>query len=157
MCEAVDSRQPHYCHSPHCLKERQREAKRLLSIEEPREDGDKRPKLNKCRKAAWRASPWSYDLNERDGCRDIPSGSFSGETTQILSIPAFSSTIGPRTLGCQFMSMSYVLLVCLSVDVSIYNLLPLFFKSSAQKLALTSPWNPSPCAVCLRTTNYNFH
>lgn len=47
---------PHYCHSPHCLKERQSKAMRLLSIEEPRKDGDKRPKLNKCWKAAWRAS-----------------------------------------------------------------------------------------------------
>lgn len=28
---------PHYCHSPHCLKERQREAKRPLSIQEPKE------------------------------------------------------------------------------------------------------------------------
>lgn len=63
---------PHYCHSPHCLKERQREAKRLLSIEELRKDGDKRPKLNKCWKAAWRASPWSYDLNERERLQGYP-------------------------------------------------------------------------------------
>lgn len=56
---------PHYCHSPHCPKERQREAKRLLSIEKLRKDGDKRLKLNKCWKAVWRTSLWSCALNER--------------------------------------------------------------------------------------------
>ena len=73
-----------------------------------------------------------------NGCRDNPSGAFSGETTQIHSIPAFSSTIGPRTLGCQFMCMSYVPLVCLSVYVSTNYLFPMFLKSSSQTLALTS-------------------
>lgn len=93
---------PHYCHSPHCLKERQREAKRPLSIQELKKGGDKGPKLNKCRKAAWRGSPWSCALNERERLWDNPSGSFSGETTQIHSIPAFSSATSPRTLGCRF-------------------------------------------------------
>lgn len=78
---------PHYCHSPHCLKERQREAKRSLSIQELKKGGDKGPKLNKCWKAAWRASPWSCALNKRERLWDNPSGSFSGETTQIHSIP----------------------------------------------------------------------
>lgn len=76
---------PHYCHSPHCLKERQREAKRLLSTEEPREDGDKGPKLNKCRKAAWRASPWSYALNERERLQGYPIWVFQwGDHTDTL-------------------------------------------------------------------------
>lgn len=76
---------PHYCHSPHCLKERQREAKRLLSIEEPRKDGDKRPKLNKCRKAAWRASPWSCALNERERLQGYPIWGFQlGDHTDTL-------------------------------------------------------------------------
>lgn len=91
-----------------------------------------------------------------NGCRDNPSGSFRGETTQIHSIPSFSPTIGLRTLGCQFMCMPYVPLVCLGVDVAVYNPLQLFLKSSMQNLALTSSWNLSLCAVCLQTTDFRW-
>lgn len=48
---------PHYCHSPHCLKEKQREAKRLLSIEEPRKDGDKRPKIKQMLESGLESQP----------------------------------------------------------------------------------------------------
>lgn len=84
VCEAVDSRQASLL-SFSSLP--QREAKRLLSIQELKKGGDKGPKLNKCWKAAWRASPWSCALNERERLWDNPSGSFSGETTQMHSIP----------------------------------------------------------------------
>lgn len=57
---------PHYCHSPHCLKERQREAKRALSVAELKEDGDKSSKLYKRWKAARRASLRPCALNERE-------------------------------------------------------------------------------------------
>lgn len=71
---------PHDCHSPHCLKERQREAKRLLSIEEPRKDADKRPKLNKC----WKARGHALWIRE-NGCRDNPSWVFQcGDHTDTL-------------------------------------------------------------------------
>lgn len=57
---------PHYCHSPHCPKERRGEAKRALSVKGLKKDGDKSPKLYKCWKAAWRASPRPCALNERE-------------------------------------------------------------------------------------------
>lgn len=75
-----------------------------------------------------------------NGCEDNPSGSFSGETTQIHSIPAFSLTISPRTLGCRFMRVPHPF-GCPSVDMAIYNPMQLFFKTSTRKLAPTSCWN----------------
>lgn len=88
------------------------------------------------------------------GCRDNPSGSFSGETTQIHCVPAFSSTIGPRTLGCQFMCMSCVPLVCLSVHTSTNNLLPNVFQTLCTNTGLDLT---SPCAVSLEAAGHSFH
>lgn len=134
---------PHYCHSPHCLKERQREAKRPLSIQELKKGGDKGPKLNKCWKAAWRASPWSCALNERERLWDNPSGSFSGETTQIHSVPGIQLNYKSTHTGVPILFESCISLQCLSGLLAIYIIRrSCFFKFSQENWARTSRWNP---------------
>lgn len=54
-----------------------------------------------------------------NGCRDNPSGSFSGGTTQIHSIPTFSCTTAQHAPGCRSVRRSQVL-------PSWYNLLLVF-------------------------------
>lgn len=95
-----------------------------------------RPKLNKCWKSAWRASPVVRHFEwERAAAGISHLGLSVRRPHRYTHLPAFSETIGPRTLGCQFMCMSHIL-----VEGSICHLWPRF-RSFAQKVAFISTWN----------------
>lgn len=138
---------PHYCHSPHCLKERQREAKRPLSIQELKKGGDKGPKLNKCWKAAWRASPWSCALNERERLWDNPSGSFTGETTQIHSVPGIQFNYKSTHTGVPILFESCISLGCLSGLVVIYIIHCSCFSNFHKKIGPRPPAGIRLCSL----------
>lgn len=96
---------PHYCHSPHCLNERQR--------------GTKAAAFNRVEKR-WRQKAQIKQMPESGLESQLVVILFEWEKTSAgithlgLSLgrphkhthPAFSSIIGPRTLGCRFLCVS---------------------------------------------------
>lgn len=130
---------PHYCHSPHWRKERQREAKRLLSIEELKRDEHKGLKIKQMPERGLESQPvvirfeWEWTV--------------AGITHLCLSVSRphryhpsqhSSSLLGPETPGCQLMNMPRLLLVRLKVHMSTDNTL-LLLKSSWFKPVCSFP------------------
>lgn len=68
---------PHYCHSPHCLKERRREAERALSVG-GRKMETKAPNYTNAGERLGEPAHGHVLWMRENGCRDNPSGSFRG-------------------------------------------------------------------------------
>lgn len=91
-----------------------------------------------------------------NGCGDNPSGSFSGETTQIHSIPAFSSTLKVHAHWGAGLCESHI---HLGVRVWIW---PYIIQCSYFSKPPQEYWARLPAGICLCSlsstkTNHNVH